>query len=84
MFPGMGNRLQNDITARYLNDILKGDETRLKKFKINVEAPTHRENLVFLGGSILSDLMKNKNDFWITKEDYEEIGPAKAFANCRI
>ena len=39
MFPGMANRLQKDIQKRYLNDILKGDRTRLKKFKINVEAP---------------------------------------------
>ena len=84
MFPGIGNRLQNDITERYLDKILKGDETRLKKVKINVEAPTHRSSLVFLGASILSDLMTNKTDFWISREDYEEIGPAKAFANCRI
>lgn len=39
MFPGMSNRLQNDIQHRYLNEILQGDESRLKKCKINVEAP---------------------------------------------
>jgi len=39
MFPGMPNRLHKDIQNRYLKDILQGDETRLKKCKINVEAP---------------------------------------------
>ena len=84
MFPGMGNRLNDDISARYVDTVLKGDDTRVKKFRINVEAPTHRDRLVFLGGSILSDLMKSKNDFWITKDDYEEIGPVEAFAKCRL
>ena len=84
MFPGMGNRLNNDISARYVETILKGDDTRVKKFRINVEAPTHRDNLVFLGGSILSDLMKDRKDFWITKDDYEELGPIRAFSKCRL
>ena len=39
MFPGMPNRLQKDIQERYLRDILQGDESRLKKFPINVESP---------------------------------------------
>lgn len=39
MFPGMPNRLQKDIQNRYLNEILKGDKSRLKKCKVNVEAP---------------------------------------------
>jgi|AntRauTorckE5430_2_1112549.scaffolds.fasta_scaffold04311_5 actin-related protein 2 len=39
MFPGMPNRLQKDIEDRYINEILQGDESRLKKCKINIEAP---------------------------------------------
>lgn len=74
MFPGMPMRLQKDIRKRYFDDILKGDDKRMRKIHINVEAPIHRSNNVFLGGSILADLMKNRDEFWVTKADYEEMG----------
>lgn len=80
MFPGMPMRLQKDIRKRYLDDILKGDESRMRKFRINVEAPIHRSNNVFLGGSILADLMKNRDAFWVTKTDYEELGVERALS----
>lgn len=74
MFPGMPVRLQKDIRKRYFEDILKGEESRVRKIRINVESPVHRDNNVFLGGSILADLMKTRDEFWVTKGDYEEIG----------
>ena len=33
-----------------------------------------RNHQVFLGGSVLSELMNDNPDFWITKRDYEEEG----------
>ena len=30
--------------------------------------------MVFLGGSVLADLMKDNPDFWITKKEYQEQG----------
>ena len=31
--------------------------------------------MVFLGGAVLAEIMKDKTEgFWITKEDYEEKG----------
>ena len=29
---------------------------------------------VFLGGAVLADIIKDKDEVWITKEDYEEQG----------
>lgn len=84
MFPGMPNRLEKDIRSRFLEEILKGDETRVKKFKINVEAPSNRKHLVFLGGSVLADLMKDKDEFWITKTDYEELGIERALSSLKM
>ena len=84
MFPGMSNRIQNDIQQLYLDKILKGDRSRLKKVKVNVEAPTNRKHSVFVGGSVLADLMKDHSNFWMTRSDYEELGVERALAKCRI
>ena len=81
MFPGMPMRLQSEIRQRYYNEILKGDETRVNKCRIQVEAPIHRSNNVFNGGSILADLMKNRDEFWLSKNDYEDLGVDRALAS---
>jgi actin-related protein 2 len=30
--------------------------------------------MVFLGGAVLADIMKDKDDCWITKQEYMEKG----------
>ncbi len=30
--------------------------------------------MVFLGGAVLADIMKDKTDFWMTRQEYEEKG----------
>lgn len=62
------------VRARYLKDILKGDADRLKKFKLNIEDPPRRKHLVFIGGAVLGDVMKNRHEFWATKEEWDEEG----------
>lgn len=74
MYPGLPTRLERDLRERYLKEILKNDVTRMKKFKINIEDPPRRKHMVFLGGSVLADIMKDRAEFWITKGDYEEQG----------
>jgi len=32
--------------------------------------------MVFIGGAVLADVMKDKEEFWITKAEYEEKGLA--------
>jgi actin-related protein 2 len=46
----------------------------LDKMKIAVEDPPRRKHFVFLGGSVLADVMKDKPEFWITKQEYDEQG----------
>lgn len=60
--------------VRYLKDILKGDTDRLKKFKLHIEDPPRRKHLVFIGGAVLADVMKNRDEFWATKEEWDEEG----------
>lgn len=74
MYPGLPSRLEKDIKQRYLTDILKGDKTRLSKFRLHIDDPPRRKHMVFLGGSVLADLMKDRDEFWISKQEYEEQG----------
>lgn len=74
MYPGLPSRLEADIKGLYLKNVLKGDTERLKKFKIKIDSPPRRKHMVFLGGSVLADIMKDKDDFWITKAQYDEKG----------
>jgi actin-related protein 2 len=74
MYPGLPSRLEADIRTRYLNEVLDGDKKRLAKFKLRIEDPPRRRNMVFLGASVLGDIMKDRDDFWITKADWDEEG----------
>jgi len=81
MYPGLPSRLEKEITALYLERILKGDEAQLSKFKLRIEDPPRRKHMVFLGGSVLADIMKDKPAFWMSKREYEEEG-LKVLAKC--
>merc|ERR1712183_580194 len=54
MYPGLPSRLERD---------LKGDTERLSKFKIRIEDPPRRKDMVFIGGAVLADVMKAKEEF---------------------
>ncbi|XP_062610922.1 actin-related protein 2-A [Saccostrea cucullata] len=74
MYPGLPSRLEREIKQLYLERVLKGDTTRLSKFKIRIEDPPRRKHMVFLGGAVLADIMKDKESFWMTRQEYEEKG----------
>lgn len=74
MYPGLPSRLEKDIKNLYLKKVLKGDNSRLSKFKLKIEDPPRRKHMVFLGGAVLADIMKDKEAFWMTKKEYEEMG----------
>lgn len=74
MFPGLPSRLEREIKQLYLERVLKGDVQRLAKFKIRIEDPPRRKHMVFMGGAVLAEVMKDKNDFWMFKSEYAEKG----------
>jgi actin-related protein 2 len=74
MYPGFSSRLEKEIRELYLTKVLKGDTERLSKFKLSIEDPPRRKHMVFLGGAVLADIMKDKKEFWITREEYLEKG----------
>merc|ERR1712117_98805 len=58
----------------YKERVLKGDTDRLSKFKIRIEDPPRRKDMVFIGGAVLADVMKDRDDFWMSKAEYQEQG----------
>ena len=74
MYPGLPSRLEREVKQLYLERVLKGDTGRLSKFKIRIEDPPRRKHMVFLGGAVLADIIKDKEEVWISKAEYEEKG----------
>jgi actin-related protein 2 len=46
----------------------------VQKFKIRVEDPPRRKHMVFLGGAVLGDIMRSKDGFWISGQEWRELG----------
>ena len=46
----------------------------VQKFKIRIEDPPRRKDMVFIGGAVLADVMKDKESFWMSREEYQERG----------
>ncbi|EDR13894.1 actin-related protein Arp2 [Laccaria bicolor S238N-H82] len=74
MYPGLPSRLEKEMKQLYLTRVLGGDPARLNKFKIKIEDPPRRKHMVFLGGAVLADIMKGREDFWISREEWFEKG----------
>jgi len=74
MYPGLPSRLEKEIKKLYLNKVLKGNTAQLAKFKCRIEDPPRRKHMVFLGGAVLAEIMKDKDHFWMNKSEYEEKG----------
>jgi actin-related protein 2 len=74
MYPGLPSRLEKEMKRLYLEKVLKNDKKKLSKFKLRIEDPPRRKHMVFLGGSVLADIMKDRPEFWISKKEWEEHG----------
>jgi len=69
MYPGLPSRLEKDLREFYA--------TRLKTekpLKCRIEDPPRRKHMVFLGGAVLAEIMKDRDTFWVSKKEYEEKG----------
>jgi hypothetical protein len=70
MFPGINTRLEKEMI-----------QLAPPTMKIKVIAPPERKYSVWIGGSILASLSTFQN-MWITKEEYDEAGPAIVHRKC--
>lgn len=74
MYPGLPSRLEREIKQLYLERVLRGDTDKLMKFKIRIEDPPRRKDMVFIGGAVLAEVMKDNPKFWMSRQEYEEKG----------
>jgi actin-related protein 2 len=74
MYPGLPTRLERDLKDMYLKKVLKGNVKRLAKLKLRIEDPPRRKNMVFLGAAVIADIMKNREETWFKKSEYDEHG----------
>eukprot|EP00479_Gromia_sphaerica_P003840 TRINITY_DN14571_c0_g1_i1.p1 TRINITY_DN14571_c0_g1~~TRINITY_DN14571_c0_g1_i1.p1 ORF type:complete len:219 (-),score=43.14 TRINITY_DN14571_c0_g1_i1:149-805(-) len=74
MYPGLPSRLERDMRNLYLERTLKGNESLLSKFKLRIEDPPRRKHMVYLGGSVLADIMKDRDEFWVSRDEWNEHG----------
>jgi len=74
MYPGLPSRIEKELRELYLKRVLKGDEARLKNWKLRIEDPPRRKHMVFLGAAVLAEIMKAKDQFWMNKNEYDEKG----------
>merc|ERR1711981_674183 len=74
MYPGLPSRMEKDIRNLFLERVLKGKTETWHKFKCKIEDPPRRKHMVFLGGAVLADIMKDKEHFWMNKSEYDEDG----------
>jgi len=74
MYPGLPSRMEKEMRELYLEKVLNGDKKGLSKFKLRIEDPPRRKHMVFLGGSVLAEIMKDRDEFWISKQEWEDEG----------
>ena len=70
MFPGFETRMQKELTALAPSNV-----------DIKIFAPPYRKYSVWIGGSILVSFPSFKK-MWISKEEYDESGPAVVHKKC--
>lgn len=68
MFPGYGDRMLNEVRKAMPKSAVAG-------VKIRISAPPNRDQLTWVGGSILASLAAFKS-MWVTKQQFEEHGPS--------
>jgi len=73
MFRGLAERLQKEV-GRLLDD-------EASACKVDVIALPERTHAAWIGGSVLASL-PSFQQMWITREEYEEAGPAIVHRKC--
>jgi actin-related protein len=82
MFPGFAPRLEDEIRKLYKERILK-DSSKEMKMKLNIVDTSRRKYSVFIGACFIANFFANQDSYWITKSDWEEVGPKIILQKCK-
>jgi actin-related protein 2 len=83
MYPGLPSRLEKDIIQLYRDNQKKTNKKISEKeldevmtrFQCKIEDPPRRKHMVFLGGAVLAEIMKDRPNFWVSSQEYKSKGP---------
>ena len=94
MFPGYASRLYNEMENLYQEKTLKikpaksdnGEKTSKINKVIKIIDSARRKYSVFIGATVLAQAYnseKGDGGYWITKQDWEEVGPNIVLKKCQ-
>ena len=95
MFPGYASRLYNEMENLYKEKTLKIEPTKSdngeKTSKINkvikIIDSARRKYSVFIGATVVAQTLNSEigenSGYWITKQDWEEVGPDIVLKKCQ-
>ena len=85
MFAGYASRLLKEINNVYVEKGLKNVKDKSVKIKMNIIDSPRRKYSVFIGATVLANIYNKEQgqDYWITKQDWEEVGPDIILKKCQ-
>ncbi len=86
MFPGYASRLLKEIQNVYVEKGLENVKDKTIKIKMNIIDSPRRKYSVFIGATVLANTYNNTSqgdEYWITRQDWEESGPDIIFKKCQ-
>lgn len=81
MYAGIASRMERELRQLYLDRVLRGEREGLRRLKLRVEDPPRRRHMVFSGAAVLADIMREQDEFWISRAEWAE-DPHRAMAKC--
>jgi actin-related protein 2 len=82
MFPGFSTRLEVEVKTLYKERILK-DLKKDIKIKMNIVDTPRRKYSVFIGACFLAKFYSESESYWISKEEWDEVGPKIIYKKCQ-
>ncbi len=73
MFAGFSTRLENELRKLYKEKVLK-DSTKEMKISLNIIDTPRRKYSVFIGACFIANLFAQNEQYWISKQEWEESG----------
>ena len=86
MFAGYTSRLMKEMVNIYKDNELKNAKGKRIKIPINIIDSPRRKYSTFIGATCFANTYNNpyhENDYWITKQDWEEHGPNIIYKKCQ-
>jgi actin-related protein 2 len=76
LIPGLPSRLELELKKLYKEKYMKSEKMKSINTGIKIYDIFNRQDLSFIGATIVSECFKdrNSNNYWISKEDWEENG----------